>query len=418
MATPSRIKTHVVRPVMRVANRIGNGLEACGIRTVDLSEETILRKACRKTGLTDFGDERFRIPLRSILESYENDPNLTLIGRVLAQKMMMHIVGNRLKIHHDLKKYPEILSDEIHRPLFVLGLPRTGTTLLYNLLAQDTGARPLLFWESMSPSPPPDPKTRERDPRIKSAEQAVARLNRALPHLSVIHEMNPRGPDECLGLLYNTFVTPFFRGKLPSYRKWLYAIGDDELTAAYQEYRTQLLILQWRVSGDHWVLKCPSHLFGLGALLAVFPDACVVQTHRDPAKAIPSLCSLSAALDSLSYHTVDPMEVGHRTVEIVAQLIKRSLKARAENISAKVFDVHYRDFTQHPVTTVKEIYEHFGYAYTPTLEKRLKAYLEANPKHKHGMHIYSLGEFGLDEEALRKRFSSYCDLFRIRLEEI
>ena len=401
---------------MRFANMLGRGFGACGIRLGDLSEETILLQARRQTGLEDLGEERFRVPLRVLLGSYENDPRLTFLGRILAQKMMVHHVANRLKINHDLKQYPEILSGEIHQPLFVLGLPRTGTTLLYNLLAQNPDFRPLLFWESMFPSPPPDPEARDSDPRIRIAEQTVARLNRAVPKLSAIHEMDPRGPDECLGLLYNTFVTPFFRGRVADYRKWLYGVGDDELKAAYQEYRQQLLLLQWRCSGDHWVLKCPSHLFGLGALLRVFPDACVVQTHRDPVKAVPSLCSLSATLDGLSYQTVDMREVGERTVEIIDQLVNRSMKARESSNPGRVFDVYYRELVKHPVTTLKQIYAHFGYTYNVALEEKLKAYLEVNPQHKHGMHRYSVDDFGLEKETLRDRFSGYCDLFQIRPE--
>ena len=401
---------------MRFANMIGRGLGACGIQLGDLSEETILRQARRQTGLEDLGEERFRVALRALLGSYESDHRLTFLGRILAQKMMAHHVANRLKINHDLKQYPEILSGEIHKPLFVLGLPRTGTTLLYNLLAQNPDFRPLLFWESMFPSPPPDPEARDSDPRIRIAEQTVARLNRAVPKLSAIHEMNPRGPDECLGLLYNTFVTPFFRGRVPDYRKWLYGVGDDELKAAYQEYRQQLLLLQWRYSGDHWVLKCPSHLFGLGALLRVFPDACVVQIHRDPVKAVPSLCNLSATLDGLSYHTVDMREVGERTVEIIDQLVNRSMKARESSNPGRVFDVYYRELVRHPVTTLKQIYAHFGYTYNVALEEKLKAYLEVNPQHKHGVHRYSVDDFGLEKEALTDRFSGYCDLFQIRPE--
>ena len=401
---------------IRLANKLGSGLDALGMRLGDLSEETVLEEARRKTGLEDLGDERFRIPLKALLDSYENDPDLTFVGRLLAQRMMIHLVANRLKINHDLQQYPEILSGEIHRPLFVVGLPRSGTTLLYNLLAQDPDSRPLLFWESMSPSPPPDPRTRDRDPRIKTAEQTVSKLNRAVPSLPAIHEMDPRGPDECLGLLYNTFVTPFFRGKLPRYRRWLYEIGDDELTATYQEYRNQLLLLQWRCSEDHWVLKCPSHLFGLSALLSVFPDGCVIQTHRDPAKAVPSLCSLSAALDGMSYQTVNMQEVGQRIVKIIEQLVNRSMRAREESDSERIYDVHYQDLVKSPLATVQQIYAHFGYRYDAALEHRLKAYLRANPQHKHGVHRYSLDDFGLDGQALRSLFAGYCDRLRINLE--
>jgi hypothetical protein len=399
-----------------MANLLGYGLTACGIRIVDLSEEEILQGARSQTGLEDLGNERFRVPLKALLDSYNDDTNLTTVGRWLARRMLIHIVANRLLIHRDLKCYPEILSGRIDRPLFVVGLPRTGTTLLYNLLAQDSASRPLLFWESVSPAPPPDPETRDCDPRIETAEKIVAGLNGTLPNLAAIHEMNPRGPDECLGLLFNTFVTPFFRGNLPRYREWLYSIPDHETRAAYQEYRQQLLLLQWRCSGNHWVLKCPSHLFGLGELLAVFPDACVVHTHRDPVKAVPSLCSLSAALDGVSYKTVDMEEVGQRTVGIIEQLVNRSMQAREEVDGGQVYDMHYKEFVKDPVAAVRGIYEHFGYNYSPAMEENVRAYLGSNPRHRHGVHRYSLDSYGLDEETLRDRFSGYCDRFVIEPE--
>ncbi len=402
-----------VRLAIRVANLVGRALRASGLRLGDLAEETILQAAQRQTGLDDFGDQRFRVPLRALLDSYENDANLTFVGRMVAQGMLIHLVANRLRIRNDLVRFPQILAGDIRRPLFVVGLPRTGTTLLYNLLAQDPNCRPLLFWETMQPSPPPDRQTRETDPRIKLAEQMVARLNRAVPSLRAIHEMNPRGPDECLGLLLNTFVTPFFRGNLPQYRRWLYAIDDKELIAAYREYRQQLLLLQCRYSAGHWVLKCPSHLFGLRALLTVLPDARVVQTHRDPAKAVPSLCSLSATLDGMSYATVDLADVGQRTVEIVRQLTLRGMQARESSNGSRIIDVHYEDVVSNPIGAVRRIYGHFGYPYDDAMEDRFKAYLAANPRHKHGVHHYSLEDFGLDRPSLASVFAEYCERFKI-----
>jgi len=313
---------------IRFANLVGGGIEASGIRLVDLSEESILREARRRTKLQNWGNERFQVPLRAIIEGHENDSNLTFVGRFIARQMLIHMVSNRLRIHNDLEKHPEILNGEIRRPLFVTGLPRSGTTLLYNMLAQDPGGRPLLYWEAFSPSPPPCPQTYDCDPRIKVAERSIATLYRALPSLKLIHEINPRGPAEDLLLLINTFVTPSLQGELPKYRKWLDEVGDEVLIASYKEYREQLLLLQWKVSKDHWVLKSPSHLFGLKALLEVFPDACVVQTHRDPAEAISSLLSLAVTISSLSVKTIKQKMLKEIIVKMLEQQLQRSMDAR------------------------------------------------------------------------------------------
>jgi hypothetical protein len=401
---------------IRLANRLGTWLRRLGFRSGDLSEKTICDKAKRQTGLSDWGDERFRVPLKALVDSYENDPGLTFVGRAIAQGMVVHLLANRLRIHHNLTQQPDILNGTIRRPLFVVGLPRTGTTLLQNLLSQDQAARPLYFWESMSPSPPPDPATRDADPRIRQAEKLVAGLTRAVPALPMIHEMNPRGPDECLGLLFNTFVTPFFRGNVSCYREWLARISDEEVVASYREYRQQLLLLQWKMRGDHWVLKCPSHLFGLGALLATFPDACIVQTHRDLAQAVPSLCSLSTALDGLSYETVDLEAIGQRNLTVVEQLMVGGLKARQSADASRFYDLHYPDLVKDPVTAVRRIYHHFEYAYSDTLEDKLKGYLAANRQHKHGVHQYRLEDFRLDRDVLGRRFAEYYERFGISPE--
>jgi len=407
------IQTPDVRRAIKIANWVGERLRGWNLARVILSEERILQAARRQTSLDDLGDERFRVPLCLLVDSYENDPELTTVGRLIARALLVHHVANRLRIHHDLNRHPEILAGEIRRPLFVVGLPRTGTTLLYNLLALDSSFRPLLFWESMSPSPPPDSETRHRDPRIAKAARTVAQLNRAVPTLRAIHEMNPRGPDECLGLLLNTFVNPFFRGRLPGYRAWLYSIGEDEVRAAYCEYRRQLLLLQWKCSAPHWLLKCPSHLFGLEALLAVLPDACVVQTHRDPIKAVPSLCSLTAALDGMSYKRVDMAEVGRRDVEIVEQLLDRGLNACDAADHSRFLHVRFRDLLDNPWTTVRQIYDHFGYRLPVDMKDRVDGYLAANPRYKHGQHRYRLEDFGLDRESLGGRFAAYCSRFQI-----
>jgi Sulfotransferase family len=398
---------------IRLVNAIGRRLRAWGIQRPPMTEEAVIENARRWTRLDDFGTQRFREPLRALLESYREDHNLTFVGRIIAQRLLIGLLANRLRIWRDLTETPSITSREIRRPLFVIGLPRTGTTLLHNLLSQDPQARPLLFWESMNPSPPPDPKTGGRDPRIKQARRFVSRLNHAIPDLPAIHEMDPHGPNECLGLMMNTFVTPFFRGKVESYLDWLEAAPEEEVVTAYREYRQQLQILQWRTGPCRWALKCPSHLFGLRSLLTVFPDACLVQTHRDLAEAVPSLCSLSVALDGLMYERLDRADVGQRTLRILEDMISRCLKARLLAPAGQVFDLDYRDLVGDPGQSVRRIYEHFGFDYNETMAVRVQTYLAAHPRQEHGMHRYSLDDFSLDRAAIRERFAAYYERFSI-----
>lgn len=390
---------------VRTLNRIGQALRRWGASVGDLSEVSVLRTAQRRTGLSDFGDSDYLTPLRELLASYDSDTSLTFLGRLIARGMLVHALANRLRIREAAGGSAGVSPEMIVRPLFVVGLPRTGTTLLYNLLAQDPAARPLMFWESMTPTAPRS--GRGRDQRIREAERTVARLNRLVPELRMIHEMDPRGPDECTGLLFNTLVCPYFRGRLARYRQWLFTAAQQRITEAYREYREQLQILQRQRRNEHWVLKSPSHLFGLGSLLEVFPDAAVVFTHRDPAQALASLCSLTAALDTMSYRGVDLADVGRRNCAIVEQLILRGQAARHAPQGSRIFDVKYEDLVRDPLKIVRLVYERFGYRYTPDFEQRCRDHLRDNPQHKHGRHRYTLEEFGLDRSHLPPLVEEY-----------
>jgi hypothetical protein len=404
---------------MRGANAVGQGLRRLGLPLAELSVRGILRSAERKSGLSNgsgdgaWDDARFRHALDLMVRTYDADPRLTVVGRAIVGQMLVHHVANRLRILHDLRQHPEILAQRVERPLFIVGLHRSGTTLLYNLLAQDRSRRSLLFWETMSPSPPPEPAARDRDPRIAEARGVLRRLHRYAPQVAAMHAFDAAGPEECLGLLYNTFTTPLFRGDLPEYRRWLYGLDHAGFVAAYEEYRDQLRLLQWRFPGTSWLLKCPSHLLGLGALAEVFPDAAIVQMHRDPLEAIPSLCSLVATLDGLCYDPVDAHNVGERTAALVGELVRKAVEARRSIAPERVFDVHYATLVKDPIGAARAIYAHFGLPLAPDLELRMEQHLRSNPRHKHGVHRYALEDFGLDEGALRDRFAGYCERFGV-----
>jgi hypothetical protein len=405
--------------LLRGANAVGHGLRRLGLPLAALSAPGILRTAERRTGIRDaavagiWDDARFRRALELMIATYDADARLTVVGRAIVGQMLVHHVANRLRILHDLRRHPQILDQPVRRPLFIVGLHRSGTTLLYNLLAQDRSRRSLLFWETMSPSPPPEPARRDDDPRIAEARSVIRRLHRYAPQVAAMHPFDPVGPEECLGLLYNTFATPLFRGDLPEYRRWLYALDHASLVAAYEEYRQQLQLLQWRFPDTAWLLKCPSHLLGLGALAEVFPDAAIVQTHRDPLEAVPSLCSLVATLDGLCYDPVDARNVGERTATLVGEFVRRAVDARRAIAPGRVFDLHYAALVADPLGAVRRIYAHFDLPFERELEARMETHLRRNPQHKHGVHRYSLADFGLEADPLRERFAAYCERFGV-----
>ncbi len=395
----------------RAVNRIGGALRLARVPVASLDESSLLEAAERETGLDDWGDERFRVPLGLLADSYDRD-DLTFIGRLIARRMLVGLLANRLRVAADHARIPELAERPVRRPLFVVGLPRTGTTFLLNLLAQDPASRPLRYWESLQPSPPPRPGDGD-DPRIERAERLVWMMNSILPGLRAIHDIRPRGPEECLPLLMSTFVTPFFAGPIPRYRAWLASAGDAELDRVYAEYRRQLQVLQLHDARARWLLKCPSHLFGLEALLRAFPDAAVVQTHRDPVVAVPSMASLSATLDGLQYRTVDPEEVGARTVEKLGLLVGRALAAREDRADPRVLDVHYERLVREPAAVVADIYERFGLERSDEVDGRVRAHLASARQHGAGVHRYRLEDFGLDRPSLERRFAAYYDRFGV-----
>jgi hypothetical protein len=400
----------------RLLNGVGGTFRRVGLGFPNFDPDRVEQTARRRTRLQDFGPARYRAPLERLCRSYATDPEMTPFGRIVVHEMLVNLLQNRLRIAQALQNDPGIRQEVVRRPLFVLGLPRTGTTLLFNLLAQDPTCRPLMVWETMNPAPPPRPETYTTDPRIAVARSRMSRLNKTLPELANIHEFPQTGPEECLGLLMNTFVTPFFRGRIPEYRDWLDEISDAEVDAAYGEYQSQLQLLQRHVKGSHWILKCPSHLYGLGSILRTFPDACVVQTHRDLAKSVPSLLSLSATVEQLCYNPVKKDIIGKTMLRAVGQLLERGLRGRdaADPDHRRVLDVNFQDTVGQPLETVERIYQHFGYPFTPEFRQRVERYLAENAKHRSGVqHSYTLEEYGLTADELKTRFQFYTDRFPI-----
>jgi len=382
-----------------------------------LAEASILAAARRRTGLADFGDERFRVPLRRLLQSYREDARLHPVGRVMARHRCIVLATNRLRIQRDLTEHPEILETPVRRPLFVLGLPRTGTTLLYGLLSQDPSARPLLTWQTFWPSPPPGRVDGRPDQRIKRARRAVRLMHRLAPQLPTMHSMDPEGPEECTFLMANTFVSFAFlmSGDLAGYEHWLWESGPEFLPSAYDYYRRLLQLLQWRRPPRRWVLKSPAHLFSLGALLAAFPDGRVVQTHRDPAKVIPSGCSLFAVTRGMFTDEVKPEALGPRFAGGCAKALGRAMAAR-DHAPGRVCDVQYADLVADPIGTVRRIYRHFGDEVPAEMEPAMRQWLAQNPRNKHGVHRYDLEQFGLERAQIDGLFGPYCRRFGIAPE--
>ena len=315
------------------------------------------------------------------------------------------------------RAHPEIAAQPVRAPLFILGLPRTGTSILHELLAQDPANRVPMTWEVMHPWPPPEAATFETDPRIAAVERHFAGIDRVLPDFKRMHPMGARLPQECVALTAHDFATMIFHTthRVPSYQAWLEAA---DLRWVYASHRRQLQYLQWKAPADRWVLKSPGHLWALAALLAEYPDARIVQTHRDPLTVIASLTSLVTVLRSLASDAVDPLEIARDWTERLARGLDLATRVRAEHAlpPSQVLDVHFRDFMADPIGTIGRLYAHFGLVLSADAEARMRRFLAAHPSDKHGAHTYTLAATGLDPDVERRRYAGYQGHFGIASE--
>ncbi len=397
----------VRRPAwIRAVNAVGSGFRRAGRSWPRITPDLLLADARRQAGLADFGDDGFRDGLKVLVDAFNARDAANSFGRFIFRKYCTGLLVNRLKVRDELKRHPEILDVPVPRPLFILGLPRSGTTFLHRLMSEDPNGRTMLYWEASEPAPAPDPATYTTDPRIARAQRQAEMLHRLSPRLAMAHEFDARSPEEDNTLYCNGFLCGFlgFFFDVPDYVRWL---KTQDLDANYRYGRQQLQLMSWKVRADYWVIKAPAHLFAIAPLLKANPDANLVVLHRDPREVIASLCSLAAGFREMLADRVDLRGLGEEFVEALGHGPRRAIADRAVADPSRFLDVAYPQFVAEPIETVRSICQHFGYDFGPEYEARARRYLAANPRHKRGAHRYALGDFGLDEAAVARQFPDY-----------
>jgi hypothetical protein len=379
--------------------------------TAALDSERLLHLATERTGLTDFGDLPFREGIDVLLWAlrHESGNPPERVAQVAANLVQPALV-KRLRLVQDRKRYPEIAAQEVKAPIVITGLPRTGSTHLQALLATRPGARSPLEWEMRLPSPPPEAAASATDPRIAEVQQGIdARANAA--RLQSIHPYGARRPEQCLGLIDWGFANQTYLAyqRIPTYYEWYLNVDQR---AVYEHHKRFLQHLQLRNPGE-WVLKWPKHLFGLDALLEVYPDARIVWTHRDPANVIPSSVSFVGTLRAMNSPLFDPKRFGAEWSALEEMGLHRGLSVRDRVGDDRFFDVHYNDLISDPVAAVTRIYHHFGIPVDDETVRRVSDFQEENPQGKHGAHEYTPEQFGFAPERVRLRFAAYTERFGI-----
>lgn len=409
----------VLRAIVRSTNAAGSMLSRAGLPLVSLDEGSLLDAARRATGLDDLGGDGFREPLRMVLQGLEAEARLTLVGRIAARQDVIGLLANRLRLEEDSKRHPEIGAQDVPQPLFIVGLPRTGSTLLHHLLAQDPGSRVAQAWEVMFPSPPPEARRYQTDPRIARAARQLAWFDALTPEFKSIHPLGAQLALECIAIMSPTFLSPRFHTTyhVPTYQEWL---ERQDLRPAYRFHRRFLQQLQWRAPARRWVLKAPSHLFAFDALLETYPDARIVQTHRDPLTVLASVASLTAVLQRAFTDDLNPLEIGREVSRRWTNGLDRAMRLRRSGrvLAERFIDVHYHEMVRDPMAVVRRIYAHFDIPLTEAAAESMRRFLAENPKDKHGAHRYSLSSFGLEADDLARRFKAYREFYGVPREEV
>ena len=379
-----------------------------------LSSEKVIAEAIARAGLDNFGDTFFMEPMERMLESLRTEANLSEGGTYGQYERTVALLVNRLRTEQAFSDHPEIAAEVINAPVVIVGLPRTGTTMLSRILSSDPRLYTLYWWEARNPAPfPPQDAEGEDDidPRIPFAEEMIAQMLAAVPELASIHPFDAHAHDEEILLLEHSFMStvPEASAWVPSYQHWL---EQQPQHPAYADLKRMLQFLQWQKKrrgdpGQRWVLKTPHHLHFMPVLLDTFPDALILQTHRDPLETLPSMASLWQSLYLLASTEVDTTALGASLLDKWADSMQRCLDFRRANPELNVMDIAYRDSVRSPMAVVERIYGRMGLEFSNQTEQDIRDWLDENRREQREEHRYSMETFGLDRATLKSRFQHY-----------
>jgi hypothetical protein len=353
-------------------------------------------------GLEDFGSNAFRAGLEALCETYARAP-LSEAGARRAQRRLIGLLGTRLRVAATLARHPEIRERRIGGPLVLTGLPRSGTTALFNLLACDAAARPLLFWETSHPDPAAGLEAGAPDPRRAAIVDMIDRHRTRNPDFDAMHFTDADAPEECV-LLQGFGFHGVQLGIEPLLEPYATYFREVSPTPMYRDYADAIRMLDWQRPGTRWLLKSPAHLWALEELVAVFPDARIVWNHRDPVAVIPSMASITSAL-AQTMGDFEPQRLGPKVLEFYATSLERGLRSRERLGEDRFFDVDYDRLVATPLESVASLYDAFGFDLGRASRDAMARHLAAHPQGKHGRHAYDLASFALDREAIEHRFA-------------
>ncbi|BBX47318.1 sulfotransferase [Mycobacterium cookii] len=380
--------------------------------------DALVAAACAQAGSDDFGDDGWQPGLTRVTDDLVSEARLSAIGVEIAYLDMIRALKNRLEVIAWRRQHPEIAEQPVTAPIFIVGQPRTGTTILYDLLAQDPQLRAPLTWEVDAPCPVPQPETYHSDPRIAQTQASIELSEQIIPGFLAFHPMGALVGQECVRITASEFTSMIFsvQYRLPNYYRWL--LYDADHSGAYRYHRIFLQHLQSGVPGQ-WLLKSPAHLWQLDALLAVYPDALIVQTHRDPLNVISSIAALTHHLRRMGSDESSIAECAAQSYEEIVVGLDRAMALRDSGAvpADRVIDVQFSDFMSDPWATIKAIYTSLGRELSSEAATKMRDFLAANPGDG-GRGRYTWSDTGLDAAEVRDRVRAYQDRYGVRTEEL
>ncbi len=376
------------------------------------SEEALHQDAIEAAGCDDFGDEAYLAGLRVLLASIDESRTLSKLGRMILRRQIVTSLTTRLRCERRLAETPAAAHVQIRRPIFITGLVRTGSTALHYLMGQDPGMQKLEYWLSAQPQPRPPESTWADHPDFRVSVGELDFLYNNTPDLMAVHEMKADWPEECGHILAQNFTDDRFEcsAHLPGYCEWYHHTAHPE---TYVRHKRLIQLIGSTSPDMRWLIKYPVHLRQLPALFDVYPDACVVQTHRDPRTVMASYTSFLSKIHKMHEQEVNAEQIARTQLESWAVAADSGVAFRREHGSAQFYDLQFEDFMADPIGAVKQIYAHFDQPLSPEGEASLEAWQAAHPQGKHGEHKYEKREFVISDREILDRYANYLDYFEM-----
>lgn len=396
-------------PILNGINRIGRTLKIIGIDPFKLNAAKIIAKAKKDANFKGELPYQLETGLRKSIEAIKKDAKPNSFGSLAVKTQFEKALYQRLKVEQEIAANPKIEKTSIKQPVFIIGMPRTGTSILHALMHEDSANRSPLSWECLLPYPVPTPENFKDNEQLNSIKKDFDQLFKLVPDFKKKHHMEADSPQECIGinaLDFNTFQlsAQFY---IPSYMDWFFNEADKSSTMRFHKSFLQYL-QSGGVKAKRWLLKSPVHLMRLSEIFEVYPDARIIMTHRHPSKVVASAASLISSVRSLYSDNEDPIRSGNEQLETWSTYFNRFLEDRKKlDKEDQIIDLQFEDFVKDQLGTVKKIYQKFDWNLDAPSEERMKSFLAQNPKDKHGTHNYTLADFGLTEAQINEKYINY-----------